>query len=91
MSANVIPIKRKRKVDSYFQIAVFQTRCLNQLKERYEWLKAGIIALSLCVLMIGVAFVWAVHDYKAKPVTVLLENQVQELDKLPLPPLEELK
>lgn len=62
-----------------------------QLKRQNEWLKAGLIALLLFTVTATVTFAWAIHDFKTKPVTVLLENQVQELDKLPLPPLEELK
>jgi len=61
------------------------------LKKRYEWLKAAVIALTLCLIVSVGACAWAIHDFKSKPVTVLLENQIQELDKLPLPPLEELK
>ena len=61
------------------------------LKQRYEWLKAAVIALTLCLIATVVGFGLAIKDFKSKPVTVLLENQVAELDKLPLPPLEELK
>lgn len=61
------------------------------LKRRYEWLKAAVIALTLCLVVSVGAITWAIHDFKTKPVTVLLENQIQELNKLPLPPLEELK
>ena len=61
------------------------------LKQRYEWLKAAVIALTLAMIVMGVGFGLAIKDFKSKPVTVLLENQVAELDKLPLPPLEEIK
>jgi len=61
------------------------------LKRRYEWLKSAVIALTLFLIVSIGALAWSIHDFKTKPVTVLLENQVQELDKLPLPPLEELK
>lgn len=61
------------------------------LKKQNEWLKASIISLLLFTVCAVGALAWSIHDFKTKPVTVLLENQVQELDKLPLPPLEELK
>jgi hypothetical protein len=62
-----------------------------QLKKQNEWLKASIISLLIFTVCAVGALAWSIHDFKTKPVTVLLENQVQELDKLPLPPLEEIK
>jgi len=85
--ATVLSFKEK----SYLKIAENQTQCLNHLKKRYEWLKAGMIAMFLFMLAAGVAIIWEIHDFKTKPVTVLIDNQLQELDKLPLPPLEEIK
>ena len=61
------------------------------LKKQNEWLKASIISLLIFTVCAVGALAWSIHDFKTKPVTVLLENQIQELDKLPLPPLEELK
>lgn len=99
MTSNVIPFEKKFTITELFLNMNRTQYDFNKhtktsilfLKQRYEWLKAGFIALSLFTIAATIAFGWAIHDFKTKPVTVLLENQVQELDKLPLPPLEELK
>ena len=96
---NVIPIEKKFTVAELFLNMNRTQHELNNdfkntilhLKNQNEWLKASIIALFLFTVCAVGALAWSIHDFKSKPVTVLLENQVQELDKLPLPPLEELK
>ena len=97
--SNVIPIEKKFSIAELFLNMNRTQYDLNKnfktsifwLKQRYEWLKAAVIALTLCVIAMGVGFGLAIKDFKSKPVTVLLENQVQELDKLPLPPLEQIE
>ena len=75
----------------YREIAKIQQSRIRQLNYRLEGLKAVLIVFILFTICAVGALAWSIHDFKAKPVTVLLENQIQELDKLPLPPLEEIK
>lgn len=97
--SNVIPIEKKFTMAELFLNMNRTQHELNRdfkntifaLKRQNEWLKASIISLLLFTVCAVGALAWTIHDFKTKPVTVLLENQVQELDKLPLPPLEELE
>lgn len=104
--SNIIPFKQKfnvsdlflnmhrtqHELNKSFKNSIFYLKEQNEkLKLRYELLKSILIALILFTIASVVACCWAIHDFKTKPVTVLIDNQVQELDKIPLPPLEELK
>lgn len=69
------------------------TVCVDNLDKRAKRLKTALIATILILIGCAIGFGLAINDIKTKPVTVYVEGQPTTVDinKLPIPPLEELK
>ena len=65
--------------------------CILNLNKKAKILQAFIVALTLTIITMGIGFTLALNKISKEPITIQVEDRLVDLDKLPLPPLEELK